>query len=76
MNRRRVFLVEDEPIIASGIERKIKQLGYEVAGSASTGEAAIKAIDADPPDLVLMDIKLDGRLDGIEAAAEIKIIIT
>jgi len=72
VNRRRVFLVEDEPIIASGIERKVKQLGYEVAGSASTGEAAIKAIDADPPDLVLMDIKLDGRLDGIEAAAEIK----
>ncbi len=72
MNRRRVFLVEDEPIIASGIERKIQQLGYEVAGSVSTGEAAIKAIDADTPDLILMDIKLDGRLDGIETAAEIK----
>ncbi len=72
MKRRRVFLVEDEPIIASGIERKILQLGYEVAGSASTGEAAIKAVDTDTPDLVLMDIKLDGRLDGIEAAAEIR----
>lgn len=72
MKRRRVFLVEDEPIIASGIERKILQLGYEVAGTVATGEAAIKAIDAEPPDLVLMDIKLEGRLDGIEAAAEIK----
>ena len=44
MKRPRVFLVEDEPIIASGIERKILQLGYEVAGTVSTGEAAIKAI--------------------------------
>jgi PAS domain S-box-containing protein len=72
VKRCRVFLVEDEPIIAAGIERKVVQLGYEIAGSASTGEAAIKAIDADPPDLVLMDIKLDGRLDGIQTAAEIK----
>lgn len=72
MKRRRVFFVEDEPLIASGIERKIVQLGYEVAGSASSGEAAIRAIASDPPDLILMDIKLDGKLDGIETAAEVR----
>ena len=71
MKQRRIFLVEDEPIIASGIERKILQLGYAVAGSASSGEVAIEAIRADPPDLVLMDIKLDGQMDGIEAASRI-----
>lgn len=72
MNRHRVFLVEDEPIIASGIQRKVEQLGYEVAGGASSGEAAVRAIAEVKPDLVLMDIKLEGQLDGIETAAEIK----
>lgn len=72
MASRRVFLVEDEPIIASGIERKIEQLGYVVSGVVGSGEAAIREIEADPPDLVLMDIKLDGTLDGIEVAARIK----
>jgi len=68
----RIYLVEDEPIIASGIVRKLEQLGYLVSGRSSTGEAAIRGIDANPPDLVLMDIKLEGRMDGIEAAGEIR----
>jgi PAS domain S-box-containing protein len=72
VNRRRIYLVEDEPIIAAGIERKVVQLGYEVAGSASSGEKALKAMESTRPDLVLMDIKLEGRMDGIETAAEIR----
>ena len=68
----RVFLVEDEPIIAGGIARKLEQLGYVVAGSAAAGEAAVRQVDQNPPDLVLMDVKLEGRLDGIDAAAEIR----
>ena len=72
MKRRRVFVVEDEPIIATGIARKLEQLGYEVAGSATTGDAAVRALVASPPDLVLMDIKLEGPLDGVDVAAEIR----
>ncbi len=68
----RIFLVEDEPIIASGIVRKLEQLGYAVAGQTSTGEAAVRLVDSNPPDLVLMDIKLEGRMDGIDAAGEIR----
>ena len=68
----RVFLVEDEPIIAAGIARKLEQLGYLVAGRSSSGESAVRVIDSNPPDLVLMDIKLEGRMDGVEAAGEIR----
>lgn len=70
--QQRVYLVEDEPIIASGIVRKLEQLGYVVAGQSSSGEAAVRFVDSNPPDLVLMDIKLEGRMDGVEAAAEIR----
>jgi PAS domain S-box-containing protein len=68
----RIFLVEDEPIIASGIVRKLEQLDYAVAGQTSAGEAAVRLVDSTRPDLVLMDIKLEGRMDGIEAAGEIR----
>lgn len=68
----RVYLVEDEPIIAAGIVRKLEQLGYAVAGRSSSGEAAVRGVDGNPPDLVLMDIKLEGRMDGVEAAGEIR----
>ncbi len=71
MTSRRVFLVEDEPIIATGIAKKLEQLGHQVVGTAGSGEAAVRAIEADPPDLVLLDVKLDGRLDGVGVAAEI-----
>ncbi len=68
----RIFLVEDEPIIASGIVRKLEQLGDGVTGRTGHGESAVRMVDGDPPDLVLMDIKLEGPMDGIETAAEIR----
>ena len=61
-----ILIVEDEKIIAKGIEKRLKGLGYSVAGMASTGEEAIqKAIDLRPA-LILMDIHLPG-MNGIEA---------
>ena len=68
----RLYLVEDEPIIAAGIVRKLQQLGYEVTGQSGSGESALRMIDQNPPDLVLMDIKLEGRMDGIDVASEIR----
>jgi PAS domain S-box-containing protein len=64
----RVFVVEDEPVVASGIVKKLEHLGYEVLGTAASGESAVRSIERYMPDIVLMDIKLSGKLDGIEAA--------
>lgn len=68
----RILIVEDEHIVAMGIKRMLKNLGYTVTGVASSGMDAISKAESTFPDLVLMDIMLKGELDGIEAAKEIK----
>ncbi|AKB78711.1 response regulator receiver [Methanosarcina horonobensis HB-1 = JCM 15518] len=68
----RILIVEDEHIVAMGIKRMLKGLGYTVTGVASSGEDAISKAESTFPDLVLMDIMLKGELDGVEAAKEIK----
>lgn len=71
MVKARIFVVEDESIISNDIQQSLKSMGYEVAGSASSGEVALKEIEAVRPDIVLMDIMLAGKMDGIEAAEHI-----
>ncbi len=73
MNRKRVLLVEDELLIAQDAKLALEALGYEVTGIETSGEAALRNVAADVPDLVLMDIMLDGTMDGIEAAKEIRV---
>ncbi|MDY9925533.1 response regulator [Methanosarcina sp.] len=68
----RILIVEDEHIVAMGIKRMLKSLGYTLAGVASSGEDAINKTESTFPDLVLMDIMLKGDMNGIEAAKEIK----
>ena len=58
--------------MATGVECVLKRLGHLVVGTAATGEAAIIAADKTRPDFVLMDVVLDGAMDGIEAAEEIR----
>ncbi len=67
----RILVVEDEHIVAMGIKKMLKSLGYQVTGIASSGEDAISKAESTFPDLVLMDIMLKGDIDGIEAAREI-----
>lgn len=67
----KVLIVEDELIIAREINRSIQRLGYEVADMASTAEEALAAIEAHRPDLILMDIHIDGEIDGIATAQKI-----
>lgn len=67
----RVLICEDEHIVALDIKRHLVRFGYEVSGPYATGEEGIEACAADKPDLVLMDIRLQGRLDGIESARAI-----
>ncbi len=71
MAHEKVMVVEDERIIAWDIEERLKRLGYEVCAVVSTGEEAITKAADTQPDLVLMDVMLKGKMDGIEAAAEI-----
>jgi two-component system, response regulator PdtaR len=64
-----ILIVEDEQIIALDLQRRLRRLGYVVAGLAGTGADAIALALALRPDLVLMDIQLPGGLDGLETAA-------
>jgi PAS domain S-box-containing protein len=67
-----VLIVEDEAIVAADLAGKLKGLGYEVAGTAARGEEAVALADRLRPQLVLMDIRLKGAMDGIEASAAIR----
>ena len=67
-----ILVVEDEGIIAEDIKQTLTKLGYAVLKTASSGENAIRYAQELQPDLVLMDIKLKGEMDGIEAARVIR----
>jgi two-component system cell cycle sensor histidine kinase/response regulator CckA len=69
--QQRILIVEDEAIVAMDLAATLRRLGYAVDGSADTGAAAIELVSNDPPDLVLMDIRLKGALDGIQAGTVI-----
>ena len=63
-----IFIVEDERVTARDLKFTLEDLGYIVPGTADSGESAVEQVSADKPDLVLMDIHLKGKLDGIETA--------
>jgi signal transduction histidine kinase len=69
---RRLVIVEDEAILALDIERTLTRAGFTVSGVAADGEAAVALVERERPDLVLMDIRLQGDQDGIETAATLK----
>ncbi|MGO9121357.1 MAG: sigma 54-interacting transcriptional regulator [Desulfomonilaceae bacterium] len=64
----RVLVVEDERLVANALARNLEALGYEVVSNVASGEEALAKADETRPDLVLMDIRLEGDMDGIEAA--------
>ncbi len=70
MKKAKILIVEDEAIIAMKIESSLQNLGHEVTSIVDTGEKAIEKADKDKPDIILMDIRIKGEMDGI-AAAEI-----
>jgi len=72
MSAARILIVEDEAIVAKDIQTSLARLGYTVLGARASGEEAVAAARELQPDLILMDIKLKGPLDGIEAAARIR----
>lgn len=72
MSDERILVVEDEAIIAKDIKNSLKEMGYEVLAVVDTGEMAIKKVEDDKPDLVLMDVALKGEIDGIKAATQVR----
>ena len=72
LNKKRVLIVEDDMIISLVIENMINESGHEVVGKATSGDEAIRIATTESPDLVLMDIRLKGDMDGIEAVTEIR----
>jgi serine phosphatase RsbU (regulator of sigma subunit) len=71
-NVRNILLVEDESVTARDIEYRLTRLGYSVAGIVRSGEEALEQAAALMPDLVIMDVVLDGVMDGIDAAEKIR----
>lgn len=67
----KVLIVEDEMIVASDLQTSLCRLGYSVQDIATTGEEAVEKALATHPDLLLVDIKLRGSMDGIDAARHI-----
>ncbi|MFZ1896740.1 response regulator [Methanoregula sp.] len=67
----KILVVDDEAIITMQLEERLHAMGYTVAGMAATGEDAIAKARRLSPDLILMDIVMPGKLNGIEAAAVI-----
>jgi two-component system cell cycle sensor histidine kinase/response regulator CckA len=68
----KILVVEDQVIVARGVQAMLERLGYEVPVIAFSGEAAIHQIEVHRPDLVLMDIVLKGEIDGIQATEQIR----
>jgi PAS domain S-box-containing protein len=73
MPKARILIVEDEILIAETVKNKLTKLGYEVVGTVMAGEEAPEAAERHRPDLILMDIKLAGLVDGVDAAGAIQI---
>jgi PAS domain S-box-containing protein len=68
MSRAKILIVEDESIVASDLRLRLERMGYTVPAVLSTGEDAVSAAEQHLPDLILMDITLKGKMDGVEAA--------
>jgi len=69
--RRRILIVEDDYLVALQFENALTEAGYDVVDIASTAEEAVQIVPDYRPELVLMDVRLAGPRDGIQAAAEI-----
>lgn len=67
----KIMIVEDENIIALDIRSMLEDLGYKVSDIVSSGEESIRQASKMKPDLILMDIKLKGSIDGVSAGEEI-----
>ena len=66
-----ILLVEDEVVIAMGLKNELTQAGYKETDWVVSGEEALAIIKEDTPDIILMDIRLSDKMNGIETAKQI-----
>jgi len=69
---KKILVVEDDLVLAMVNGHYLKILGYEVAGSVSSGAEAIAFVKHNCPDLILMDVKIDGPIDGIDTVKQLR----
>lgn len=72
MTQKRILIVEDEAVTVLALKHELTELGYEIAGDASTAADALRIAEDNHADLVLMDIQLEGGVSGVAAAAAIR----
>ena len=72
MSLGKILIVEDQVMLAKELVRGLEKAGYQVVGRVTTGQGAVRSAEETQPDLILMDIKLEGEMDGIEASALIR----
>ncbi|HEY2870267.1 MAG TPA: response regulator [Reyranella sp.] len=67
-----VFIVEDDQLLATALSALVETLGYRVAGTAKTGEDAVRGVLQSKPQVVIMDMRLAGWMTGLDAAKSIR----
>lgn len=67
------MIVEDEPLIADDLAEKIAKHGYEVVAIVDEGKDALEAVDSESPDMALLDVNIEGEMDGIDLASRLSI---
>jgi two-component system sensor histidine kinase/response regulator len=72
MAQTRILIVEDEKIVALDLRARLIRLGYAVAGVCASDQEALRAVDQERPDLMMVDIRIKGGMDGIATVAEIR----
>jgi CheY-like chemotaxis protein len=72
MRKPQILVVEDEGLVALELKEALERMGYSVPHMAASGKEALASVIADCPDLIIMDIRLDGPIDGIETAKRVK----
>lgn len=70
--KNKILIVEDEGIVAKDLQNMLTDLGYEIVGVIVTGEEVLDSVKKLKPDLILMDIILKGKIDGIEATKRVR----
>lgn len=68
----KIYIIEDEPLIAETIKTVLEKAGYSIVGMTDNAKEALFDIEALQPDLILVDITLEGKMDGIEMAGHLK----
>jgi PAS domain S-box-containing protein len=71
-SKKKILVVEDEGLVAADIQRRLERMGYAASAVATSGEEALECARTTQFDLVLMDIRLNGKMDGIAAAQALK----